>query len=556
VLVHNDYSADSKALSTAIQNSAYSDAKAEIGVKYHMAATNFAAQEYAYLHDDGFKAQVEALVPGKIRFYQNRANVLAASHPAIYAAALAAAQDVNGLVGNAQTALGNVYHQIANLATMAKNGANETQLAQQHAVIDQASDDYQTALRATYYVAATKAGSLSLYISPAKWGAAMSSVLNLPSVAAGVGLTDAQAAALKSAYQAFNNASGAAAKQAATVLLVAERTKQICDAVAIVGGVTSLAELAAQKGVVYVCARVAQVALENVVIAAANEYVIDPLCTKFGVDPAYLRAGLAVYQAYSLAKGLCFPAGTLVHTEFGPMAIETIEPGTKVWAYDTEEHVWRLEEVERRMDLYHVGKITTIHFGDMAIAATSKHPFWVISGKNLADRPAAAELTDEENAYNSAGRWVEADNLLSGDTLLSRDGRSAIVTEITTRKQSLAVYNLTIAELHAYAVGESGVLVHNAKCATAATVADPIEDHHLLPNQFKKRFQAADLTPNDYIIPLPQSKHRLKSGAGIHTGPRADSWNGKWKAWLDANPKADGVAILAQLKKMRRAFGI
>ena len=139
---------------------------------------------------------------------------------------------------------------------MTRDGANESQLAQQRSVIDQASDDYQTTLRATYYVAATKASSLSLYFSAGNWGAMMYSVLSLPSIAAGVGMTDAEAAALKPAYEAFNNATGAAAKQAAAVVLAAEKTKQVCDVIAMAGGATALLQVAEKQGIAFACASV------------------------------------------------------------------------------------------------------------------------------------------------------------------------------------------------------------------------------------------------------------------------------------------------------------
>jgi hypothetical protein len=68
-------------------------------------------------------------------------------------------------------------------------------------------------------------------------------------------------------------------------------------------------------------------------------------------------------------------------------------------------------------------------------------------------------------------------------------------------------------------------------------------------------FKRAGLNIEDYKIPLDKAAHRLLPD-GIHTGPAAESWNGVWKQFFDANPGAGKQAILDQLAKMRKAFGI
>ena len=220
--------------------------------------------------------------------------------------------------------------------------------------------------------------------------------------------------------------------------------------------------------------RLATMALEKAVIGAANEYVIDPMCAKFGVDPAYLARGLRFISFSACTKVPVFRLARLCIRRLG-RAIETIEAGTRVWAYDTEAF-WRLSKVERRLDLHHVGQMTTIEMNGETVTATGNHPFWVIAGENLTDRPAVAELTEEENAFNGAGRWVEARHLRPGDVLLARNGRSVTVRAVSMEKQSLAVYNLTIVDLHAYAVGFFGILVHNGNCAANKAAGDAFRD--------------------------------------------------------------------------------
>ena len=68
-------------------------------------------------------------------------------------------------------------------------------------------------------------------------------------------------------------------------------------------------------------------------------------------------------------------------------------------------------------------------------------------------------------------------------------------------------------------------------------------------------FKRAGLNIEDYKIPLDKATHRLRPD-GIHTGPSAESWNGAWAQFFKANPGASKQAILDQLTKMRKDFGI
>ena len=49
-----------------------------------------------------------------------------------------------------------------------------------------------------------------------------------------------------------------------------------------------------------------------------------------------------------------------------------------------------------------------------------------------------------------------------GDQFLAKSGQSATVVRLAIRTERVAVYNLQVAWLHYYAVGHSGVLVHNS----------------------------------------------------------------------------------------------
>ena len=60
------------------------------------------------------------------------------------------------------------------------------------------------------------------------------------------------------------------------------------------------------------------------------------------------------------------------------------------------------------------------------------------------------------------GRWVDAGDLRVGDELLLRDGRIMPVQTVWTRPYEGDVYNVEVEDLHCYAVGNNGALVHNS----------------------------------------------------------------------------------------------
>ena len=157
----------------------------------------------------------------------------------------------------------------------------------------------------------------------------------------------------------------------------------------------------------------------------------------------------------------CFVSGTLVHTEVGLIPIEEVEVGDFVWAWDASCGSWCLAEVERILVREYEGDVTTIVVGDVAIESTGDHPFWVVAGDCLSDRPAAEHVPPEEILLTAHGRWVDARYLRVGDQLRAREGGDTVAASISTRQERLTVYNLAVTRLRTYAVGACGVLVHN-----------------------------------------------------------------------------------------------
>ncbi len=159
--------------------------------------------------------------------------------------------------------------------------------------------------------------------------------------------------------------------------------------------------------------------------------------------------------------GGCFPAGTTILTPAGPRAIETIRPGEQVYAWNAAAGRWETRPVGAALVRAYRGDVVTLEAGSASLSATGNHPFWVVRGEGLASRPPAADVPPAERRPGAGGRWVEARHLRAGDVLASKVEGEVAVRRVETRRGELAVYNLTVAARHSYAVSLAGIAVHN-----------------------------------------------------------------------------------------------
>lgn len=82
-------------------------------------------------------------------------------------------------------------------------------------------------------------------------------------------------------------------------------------------------------------------------------------------------------------------------------------------------------------------------------------------------------------------------------------------------------------------------------------ISGKFEDHHRLPQAYKKQFEAAGLDIDKFKIKIPVERHRLLPD-GVHTGP--NNWNKQWGEFFEQTPDARAPQILRQLDKMDRQF--
>jgi hypothetical protein len=138
----------------------------------------------------------------------------------------------------------------------------------------------------------------------------------------------------------------------------------------------------------------------------------------------------------------CFAAGTLVLTDDGLRAIETIEVGDVVASRNeaTGELTWQpVQEVY--VNLHR--DVIEMSFGSSAkdvetLVVTHEHPF-----------------------HTRDGRWVPAGELQIGDEVMTRDGSWLALQQVVDIPDNVSTHNFMVADDHNYFVGRSGLWVHN-----------------------------------------------------------------------------------------------
>jgi hypothetical protein len=138
-----------------------------------------------------------------------------------------------------------------------------------------------------------------------------------------------------------------------------------------------------------------------------------------------------VLNVFSKEASGCVAEGTLLDGESGPVAVERVRVGDRLWAYDLQ----RSDRV-----------LTTVR----------------------GVRPSEAEqtlrlgcglrLTGDHPVYAS-GKWTPARSLTESDELLRFDGSRVAVGKAERINRAVTVYDVTVDEPHNFFAG--GVLVHN-----------------------------------------------------------------------------------------------
>ena len=269
----------------------------------------------------------------------------------------------------------------------------------------------------------------------------------------------------------------------------------------------------------------------------------------------------------------CFAAGTLVGTPRGKFPIESLEAGDEVWAYDLVNSRWCPRPILETYVSDYDGVSTTITVADEKIDATFLHPFWVVSGDDLSDRPIREHLPPVPEGATASGRWVDAGDIRVGDELLLRDGRVLPVQAIRHQSYRGKVYNFHVDDLQCYAVGVADILVHNNSRVLGRSLAANVRARaageaaaHIVPSgnwastnrlQIVKDAIANSQARVNSLLPggINGYYNGFWTNDARQLGTHTDAYFiTMWNLLQNAQSENEVVAALAELRQMAQGF--
>jgi hypothetical protein len=167
-----------------------------------------------------------------------------------------------------------------------------------------------------------------------------------------------------------------------------------------------------------------------------EKYYYNPTTKKYPKRPAKKPH----FSEQADIKIPCFPQGTLVATTRGKIPIEDIITGTTVFAFNESAQAHDQKKVTALLD-NKTTYLVKIVLENETLQSTLSHRFWV-ENKN---------------------QWIAAQYLEPNMTFKTRSGKNKCIQKITINKVAeQKTYNLSVADLHTYFIGQNEILVHNA----------------------------------------------------------------------------------------------
>jgi hypothetical protein len=247
------------------------------------------------------------------------------------------------------------------------------------------------------------------------------------------------------------------------------------------------------------------------------------------VDDVY-DAGKAADNLADMTKscdGLCFVAGTQVHTANGLKNIEDITADDYVWAWNETTGETALKKVVETY-VNETKELVHVFINGEEIIATPSHPF-----------------------YSPVKGWTDAVNLRAGDILVLVNGEYVVVEKVQHEilEAPLTVYNFQVEDDHTYFVGEAGTLVHN-QCRLDDILEDAVEttSNKGITSNYEK-LGGYDQAYSDfmYLEPTDINSINTQYGAGL----RGTLSNGSTLV-LRPGSKTGGITLEVQISSRRK----
>ena len=176
--------------------------------------------------------------------------------------------------------------------------------------------------------------------------------------------------------------------------------------------------------------------------------------------------------------GICFVAGTFIHTQMGLVPIEEMKPGMLVLSKDLETGETEYKPVVRTS--YNTAdKLAVITAGNGAIIeSTPSHPF-----------------------YDIHSGWMKAEDLTASNQVVDKESNIVPVISVEFLEEEITVYNFEVLEHHNYFVSTLGLLVHNVCEGAGDKVKSLINESDQLSKEAEKmeRNQVTQNESNELI---------------------------------------------------------
>ncbi len=182
-----------------------------------------------------------------------------------------------------------------------------------------------------------------------------------------------------------------------------------------------------------------------------------------------LLEGMGGKVLSSLAEdcGLSFAANTQVATPHGKQAIGTLKPGETVQSYDPVTKKVSTQTVQRVFINHDTDLLDVTVQVNTSSAATAQSKYAHVAvkshGSHAPPQESVTEVvhTTQKHPWLTTTGWRIAGQLHIGDRVVRLDGTTATVIALRVVPSTAAMYDLTVSNIHTFAVGDGQYVVHN-----------------------------------------------------------------------------------------------
>lgn len=247
----------------------------------------------------------------------------------------------------------------------------------------------------------------------------------------------------------------------------------------------------------------------NLVIPNQHTYLIG----SEGIVSADALIDLNNSGYYSSSSG-CFASDTLVQKTDGAGEISNFGFGDRVRTRNINQDRLISADIEDFYRIPYQGRMVRIRLFDETLVTTAGHPFWVLYPADRQTDPIPPIDVPFSDLTLPEGQWIAAADLKPGDRLFTLSGDSAEIFSVSDYYDSVDVYNIAVPDSRVYAVGRTGVLVHNkgqAESDSLYSISSESDDRSI------RSKSDSSAPPSSLVAPSPVSPSISDSAGSFNT---------------------------------------